>query len=87
MIPTQCEMPPAHASYQVAQRVYEWRSSFKLAADLMLEQFFNSEENHKVFADYDVSRAWAACQLTGCKFVYAAVEGVSISRLCLAHWH
>ena len=51
----------------------------------MLEQFFEYEANHEVFADYDIHQAWVEDMLLGCKFVWAVAEEVSISPLCPAH--
>ena len=52
-----------------------------MAADIMIEHFFEYEANREVFADYDVRQAWAEDMLLGCKFVWAVAEEVSISPL------
>ncbi|KAF8256394.1 hypothetical protein EI94DRAFT_1711617 [Lactarius quietus] len=59
---------------EVTQRLYEWRSSFKSAADIMLEQFFDCEVNEEMFEDYKVCHIWAEDMLVKCKFVWAVYE-------------
>ncbi|KAF8263217.1 hypothetical protein EI94DRAFT_1807603 [Lactarius quietus] len=68
----------------VTQHLYEWRSSFKSAADIMLEQFFNCEDNEEMFEDYKVCRIWAEDMLVKCKFVWAVYENGKQSGLMCA---
>ncbi|KAF8259051.1 hypothetical protein EI94DRAFT_1814058 [Lactarius quietus] len=68
----------------VTQRLYEWRSSFKSAADIMLEQFFNCEDNEEMFEDYEVRHIWAEDMLVKCKFVWAVYEDGKQSGLMRA---
>jgi hypothetical protein len=44
----------------------------------MLEQFFEYEENRKVFEDYDFRQAWASDMLLDFKFIWVVAEDVSL---------
>ncbi|KAI9431278.1 hypothetical protein H4582DRAFT_1822671 [Lactarius indigo] len=69
---------------RVTQRLYEWRSSFKSAANIMVEQFFECEEYRNLFEDYNARQAWAEDMLVDCKFVWAVVDNDERSRLMCA---
>ncbi|KAI9432302.1 hypothetical protein BJY52DRAFT_1132819, partial [Lactarius psammicola] len=72
---------------RVTQRLYEWRSSFKCAADIMLEQFFECEEYCDVFKNYDDRQVWTADMLTDCKFVWAVADKVSFLHYFYATYY
>ncbi|KAI9436203.1 hypothetical protein H4582DRAFT_2078814 [Lactarius indigo] len=73
-----------NAPWVVTQRLYEWRSSFKSAANIMVEQFFECEEYRDLFEDYDARQAWAEDMLVDCKFVWAVVDNDEWSGLMRA---
>ena len=58
----------------VTQRLCEWRSSFKSAADIMLEQYFKFMDNRDRFQDYNAHQIWAKDMLQDCKFVQAGPD-------------
>ncbi|KAH9019020.1 hypothetical protein EDB85DRAFT_1873448 [Lactarius pseudohatsudake] len=59
---------------RVTQRLYEWRSSFRSIADVMIEQFFECKDYRESFKDYNTRQAWAEDMLEDCKFVWEKVD-------------
>jgi hypothetical protein len=60
------------------QRLCEWRSSFRSAADVMFELFF---DNNVMFKDYGACQKWAGKILKDCDFVWAVPEKVGFSTM------
>ncbi|KAH8984333.1 hypothetical protein EDB92DRAFT_1950889 [Lactarius akahatsu] len=59
---------------RVMQHLYEWRSSFRSIADVMIEQFFECKDYRESFKDYDTCQAWAEDMLADCKFIWEKVD-------------
>ncbi|KAH9043906.1 hypothetical protein EDB85DRAFT_1855214 [Lactarius pseudohatsudake] len=63
----------------------EWCSSFKCAADIMLEQFFKCKENCEKFKSYGSHQELVKNMLEDCKFVWVKVGksiGLDLKALC-----